>query len=197
MRRPVGSAAGFSVAELLVALAVGGVLLAGALPAVGAGRAALAARAAARTVAASFREAAAAARVRQRTVAWEVDVAPLRMRLVEDGDGDGVRRDDVDRGVDPVVSGWRPVVDGPVAVEALVGCRCPEIDGGADLAPGDRGVRFGTSSFVSFAARGTSSSGTLYLTSRGGPAVAVRVLGATGRVRMLEYVERGAAWTER
>ncbi len=197
MRRPVCSAAGFSVAELLVTLAVGAVLLATTVPAVGAGGAAVAARLAARRVASSFREAAAAARVRQRTLAWEVDNAPLRMRLVEDGDGDGVRRDDVDRGIDPVVSGWRPISDGRVEVEALVGCSCPDTDGSSQLAPGDSGIRFGASSFVSFAARGTSSSGTLYLTARGGPAVAVRLLGTTGRVRMLEFVAGGAGWTER
>lgn len=196
MRRPVRSAAGFSVAELLVAMTVGTVLAAGSLPMVGAARASLATRAAARALASAFREAAAVARARQRTLAWEVAAAPFRMRLVEDGDGDGVRRDDVEQGVDQVVSGWRGLADGSVPVEAVVGCRCPDIDGGGDLAPGDRGVRFGTSGFVSFAARGTASSGTLYLSSADGPAMAVRVLGATGRVRTLEYVAGGGGWTE-
>ena len=103
MRAPVGSAAGFSVAELLVVVSLGSVLLVVALPSVRAGGAPLATRAAGRVIATSFRDAAATARAHQRTVAWEVAVAPLRIRLIGDGDGDGVRRDDVDRGIDRIL----------------------------------------------------------------------------------------------
>jgi hypothetical protein len=197
MGRRSCSAAGFSVAELLAAVALGAVLAAVASPAVGAAGVGLASRGAARTVAGAFREAAALARARQHAVGWEVAAAPLAMRLVEDGDHDGLRRDDLDRGIDRVISGWRTLGAGPQPVAAVVGCACPDVDGGLALEPGARGIRFGASSLVSFSPAGTASSGSLYLSAPGGPTLAIRVLGTSGRVRVFEFSDGAGTWAER
>lgn len=188
------SATGCSVAELLAAVAVGGVLTAAALPTLAGARERLSAHGAARTVAAAFREASALARLRQASVGWEVESAPLSLRLVLDGDRDGVHRDDVDRGVDPVEAGWRPLDRG---IEAEVGCSCPEVDGPGRLEAGERGLRFGASDFVSFSGRGSASPGTLYLSAGGRATFAVRVLGNTARVRVFEFQEGRVGWAER
>ncbi len=54
----------------------------------------------------------------------------------------------------------------------------------------DEGVLF------SFTPIGTSSSGTFVVTGRDGSRFAVRVLGATGRARVLRYLPRSDAWTD-
>ena len=61
------------------------------------------------------------------------------------------------------------------------GCRTPT----ARLSPAD-GVRIGSSRLLTMSADGTATSGTLYIRGRRGQ-YAVRVLGATGRTRMLQY----------
>ena len=48
----------------------------------------------------------------------------------------------------------------------------------------------------SFTPVGTSSSGTFYLTGRDGSRFAVRVLGATGRARLLHYHPASDGWKE-
>jgi hypothetical protein len=191
--RQCRSATGYSVAELLAVVAVGGVLTAATVPTLGGARERLTAHGAARTVAAAFREASALARLRQAGVGWEVVSAPLSLRLVRDGDRDGVRRDDVDRGVDLAEAGWRPLGRG---VGATVGCSCPDVDGAGRLEAGERGLRFGLSDFVSFSGRGSASPGTLYLSAGGQATFAVRVLGNTARVRVFEYQD-GGGWAER
>ena len=53
-----------------------------------------------------------------------------------------------------------------------------------------------TSALMSFTPLGTASSGTLYLRGRDGSQYAVRVLGATGRTRVLRYTAATRAWVE-
>ena len=49
---------------------------------------------------------------------------------------------------------------------------------------------------MSFTPLGTASSGTLYLRGRDGSEYAVRVLGATGRTRVLRYEAITRTWVE-
>jgi hypothetical protein len=58
-------------------------------------------------------------------------------------------------------------------------------------------VRLGASDLLSFSPFGTATSGTVYLRSRGGRQYAVRILGATGRVRVLEYSHETGKWLNR
>jgi hypothetical protein len=68
----------------------------------------------------------------------------------------------------------------------------------ADGRPADTtdGVRVGPSRLLSMNPIGSSSSGTLYVHGRGRAQYAVRVLGATGRVRVVRYFEARGAWVE-
>jgi hypothetical protein len=61
----------------------------------------------------------------------------------------------------------------------------PDADG--QPANGPDGVRLGASKLLSMNPDGTASSGTLYLHGRGRTQYAVRVLGVTGRVRVLKF----------
>jgi hypothetical protein len=56
-------------------------------------------------------------------------------------------------------------------------------------------VQLGAGDILSFTAAGTATSGTVFVRGRDGSQLAVRVLGATGRTRVLRYDTHLAAWT--
>ena len=58
-------------------------------------------------------------------------------------------------------------------------------------------MRIGRSRILTFTPIGTATSGTLYLRGRGSIQFAVRVLGATGRTRVLRYDARLRKWVAR
>jgi hypothetical protein len=58
-------------------------------------------------------------------------------------------------------------------------------------------LRIGASQFVSFGPGGTGTSGTLYLSTREGRQLAVRLLGATGRIRVLAFQPATGHWEPR
>jgi Tfp pilus assembly protein FimT len=100
-----------------------------------------------------------------------------------DGNRNGVRTRDIDTGTDPVV-------EKPVRFSDLF----PRVslflsDPAAAQAP-DASV------LMSFSPIGTASSRTLYVRGRDHSQYAVRVLGATGRTRLLRYVDATRQWVE-
>ena len=72
----------------------------------------------------------------------------------------------------------------------------PSIDGGASLAAGTDPIRLG-SPLLAFAPAGSATSGTLYLASADGQQFGVRILGATGRVRIFELDRATRRWVTR
>jgi len=100
-----------------------------------------------------------------------------------DGNGNGVRTREIATGVDPLV-------DAPVRFSDLF----PRVslflsDPAAAQAPD-------ASALMSFSPIGTASSRTLYVRGRDHSQYAVRVLGATGRTRLLRYVDATQQWVE-
>jgi hypothetical protein len=70
----------------------------------------------------------------------------------------------------------------------------PDVDGARGT--GTEGVRIGVARILTMSPDGTATSGTLYIEGRRAQ-YAVRVLGATGRTRVLEYDRRRQAWINR
>ena len=120
----------------------------------------------------------------------------MALRFVHDGSGisfqtfvddnhNGVRTADIAAAVD------RPI-DDPT--------RLPELFPGVAiaLAPelGRDPVQIGASDLLSFSPLGTATSGTIYVRGRDGTQLAVRVLGVTGRTRVLRYVPHTGEWVE-
>jgi hypothetical protein len=70
----------------------------------------------------------------------------------------------------------------------------PDADGSRST--GADGVRIGSAQILTMSADGTSSTGTLYIRGRRSQ-YAVRVLGVTGRTRMLEYQAGNGTWINR
>lgn len=137
-------------------------------------------------------------RVRMTAVSHDRNVA-IRFRPVgdlwswtiyEDGDGDGVRTDDINRGVDfavdrPRVFQFRPVrigvPSGPVIDPTngqLLSLRLP--------------VRFGTSQLCSFSREGEATNGSVVITD-GERATIIRVGGTSALITVLRW--NGKKWT--
>jgi Tfp pilus assembly protein FimT len=177
-----GTAAGVTFLDAIFALGVMGVLAAIAIPETMAGIER------ARTVAAARYLAARMGLARAQAVARAAHVALLfasgahgfRVGMYRDGNRNGVRTREINSGVDPVV-------EAPVRISDLFP--------GVTTAPNNP-ANTGESALISFAPSGTASSGTVYLRGRDGSQYAVRVLGATGRTRVLRFRPATHEWID-
>jgi prepilin-type N-terminal cleavage/methylation domain-containing protein len=187
---------GFSLTEVLVGLALLGILITASVPLL------------AETL----------ARERLHAAGWEMAVLlrGLRQRAVSEGVGFGLRflqsggtwnyslyRDGNGNGIltSDIVSGKDPLVRGPEAPGTLHdGIRFGFPDAGVPQVPPGTGpilnladpIKFGGSDILSFSPSGSISSGTLYLTD-GRRVLAVVVYGPTGRIRSLRF-DPGEGW---
>jgi type II secretory pathway pseudopilin PulG len=135
-----------------------------------------------------------------RGVVFDMVDGSVIYRVVEDGNGNGIRRSDVEDGVDPVVDGPVSLPDehGGVRFGILDTCPVPVLPPGHGALddPHDP-IRFGSSDLVSFTPLGASSSGTVYLLSPGGRMRAVSLYGVTGRIRVWDFLPGRSAWARR
>jgi type II secretory pathway pseudopilin PulG len=142
--------------------------------------------AAARYLAARMALARSQAVMRSATVAlrFEEDQRGFTFGVFVDGNGNGVRIRDIASGIDRRL-------DPPTRLSDLF----PGVT--IALSEGSKGdpVRIGSTSLMSFTPMGTATSGTIYLRGRDGSQFGVRVLGATGRTRVLRYVPSTGEWT--
>jgi Tfp pilus assembly protein FimT len=117
--------------------------------------------------------------------------------LFRDADGDGVRNQDVELGVDPQVEPWRPLTHlglgvgfgfppGPLPRDPTSGRPI----GGSRDDP----IRFNSSDLASFAAGGTATPGSVYLTDGRRGLVVVRVTNVSGRVRTYRWDREEGVW---
>ena len=113
---------------------------------------------------------------------------------VEDGNGNGVRTLEIRAGVDRSLGDAERLRDKFADVRFELGSGVPDADGGTDASRD--GVRIGSSRLLTLSADGTATSGTLYIRGRHAQ-YAVRVLGATGRTRMLQYSAGNRLWLSR
>ncbi len=107
---------------------------------------------------------------------FQEEAGGVAFDVFADGNRNGVRTRDIATGADPAI-------EPPVRLgEMFPGVA---IDLAADA-----------SSLMSFTHLGTATSGTIYIRGRDGSRFAVRVLGATGRTRVLQYSARTDDWVE-
>ena len=110
--------------------------------------------------------------------------------LYRDGDGDGVLSQDIESGVDPRVGPARQLAHLGRQVRFGFPPGPPPRDPGDPRRRLDRlddPIRFNRSDLASFDPLGGATPGSIYLTDGRHQLAAVRVLGVTGRVRVLVY----------
>ena len=112
--------------------------------------------------------------------------------VFQDGNGNGVLTSEIKSGVDRRLGAAESLRDNFKGIDFGAVPGLPAIDPGG-TPPGNDPIRLGTSSILTFTARGSSSTGTVYI--RGGDAqYAVRVFGDTGKSRMLKFNHRTGRW---
>jgi hypothetical protein len=112
----------------------------------------------------------------------------------EDANGNGVRTEEIQRGVDRVTGPFERLSDTFPGVRFELAPGIPDADGAEGT--GADGVRIGSARILTMGEDGTATSGTLYIRGRRGQ-YAVRVLGVTGRTRMLQYDPGNRTWLSR
>ena len=189
-------ARGYSLMELLTVLAILSTIVTITVPAFASHRRRTALRAASAEIRAAFHL------TRSRAIARNVNCAMKFVLLAgewhyavyEDGDGDGVRNDDIAKGKDPLVE--RPRILFPESRIVTAGLlpetiRDPD---GDPLPPSKSPIAFNSSTLCSFSPAGEATPGTIYLTDRGRDLYAIRVYGATAKIRVLRYDRLKRKW---
>ena len=120
--------------------------------------------------------------------------AQYAFTVYEDGNGNGVLTSDIRRGVDRPIHGPERLSDNFRNVEFSVLATLPPIEPG-DSPPGADPIRLGAGNSVSFNALGQGTSGTIYLAGRNHTQYAVRIFGASGKIRVYRYNWRASTWT--
>ena len=118
------------------------------------------------------------------------------LRMYVDGNGDGVLSRDIERDVDQPISSEERLDYHFPGVTFGIQRNVTSLDSGQPLDPADP-IQIGASPLLSFNPNGSSTSGTVFIRGRTATQFAVRVLGATARVRVFEYHFGDGIWRTR
>jgi hypothetical protein len=110
-----------------------------------------------------------------------------------DGNGNGIRSQDITLGLDLPVTGKEALHDKFPAVGFGLMNGYPDVDNTSGT--GADGVRIGRARIATMSPDGTATAGTLYLHGRRSQ-YAVRILGTTGRMRVLQYKASKRTWID-
>ena len=133
---------------------------------------------------------------RSRAVAVRLELAGDRtsLRLYVDGNGNGVLQKDIDRNIDTPLMPPVWLDDEANDVSLRVNQAVTDLSGPSLIEPGDDPLRIGNTSLLTFSPLGSATSGTLYVAAHRGPQMAIRIFGATGRVRVLMFDAQTQQW---
>lgn len=189
---------GFSAVELLVVVAISGLLVAITLPDLFAVRRQVDLPRLARQIASDARVCRQEALVSLRNIGlvFYEKKGKWAYRMVEDGNFNGILRQDFltgrDRAIGPNV--WVEFLSAGTRVGVPVDWRVPD-PSGRGILPGD-GLRLGNSNIISFSELGHASPCSVYFNDGRERMLAVRINGETGRIRALEWRRGWRAWRE-
>jgi hypothetical protein len=133
---------------------------------------------------------------RARAVAVRLELVDGRthFQLFADGNGNGVLQRDIDRNIDWPLAPVSRLDDHVREISLRLNQEVIEIAGSATLGPGDDPLRIGHTSLLTFTPVGSATGGTLYVAAPRGPQMAIRVFGATGRIRVLTFDAQMRQW---
>jgi len=133
---------------------------------------------------------------RARAVALQIAIVGdrTRLRMFADGNGNGVLQKDIDHGIDLPLTPRSWMDDDAGGVSLRINQAIKDVSSGAGINAGGDPLRIGKTSLLAFSPLGSSTSGTLYVAAHRGPQTAIRVFGATGRVRVLMFDAPTQQW---
>lgn len=184
---------GYSLMELLVTISILGLIATVAIPNFTKMRRRIALRAAASELRSIFHLARMEAIARNRNCGLKFSrtAGVWVFTMYVDGDGDGVRNDDIASGADRPVGPSRVVFpESPIVTIGLLDVPVKDPDGDLVKSP----VAFNASSICAFSPYGESTPGTIYITDGDGDLWCVRVFGASAKVRTLRYDRDRRRW---
>jgi type II secretion system GspH-like protein len=119
-------------------------------------------------------------------VGFRFDQSPggISFNVFQDGNGNGVRSADIASGIDRIVEPTTRLHEQFPGVEI----------GLTPGVPGTDPIQLGSTNLLTFTPTGTATSGTIYIRDRDGTQWGIRVLGATGRTRVLRYDVLTKGW---
>ena len=127
-------------------------------------------------------------------IRFEQDPSGYRFRTYLDGNGDGVRANDVRRGIDQPIGPARTLAETFPSARLSLDPSVPAL-GGMTTSGSRDAVRFGSGRTLTYSPLGTATPGTLYV--HGGlHQYAIRSLGSTGRIRVMKYDWTVSAWID-
>lgn len=132
-------------------------------------------------------------RSRATALQFAEDAGRYSFSVYVDGDGDGVRTQDIRDEVDRQITAPERLGDNFSGVDFGLLPGLPSVDG-ASPDPGVDPIKLGSSNILSYSPGGTSTSGSLYVLGRGSAQYVVRVFGDTGRTRVLKFNVRTRDW---
>jgi type II secretory pathway pseudopilin PulG len=134
--------------------------------------------------------------VRSRAVALQITQTSegYNFAAYVDGNGDGIRTQDIQNGADPRITRPERLPDRFSGVDFGVIPELPSPDG-SSTTPGSDPIKLGSGNILTFTPFGTSSSGSLYVRSQGNAQYVIRILGETGKARVLRFDSRRRLWT--
>jgi prepilin-type N-terminal cleavage/methylation domain-containing protein len=191
---------GFTLLEMLTVVAIVGMIVGVSLPAFESMRRRNAVRVATADIRAIFHLA------RNRAITRGVNTGIKFFRdtegnwvfaMYDDGDGDGVRSNDIVSGVDRLVTRPKPVLSTIGIASISLPMRPIAHPDGGWLSVSASPVNFNASTICSFSPRGTCTPGTMFLSDRWSEVWAVRAYGATAKLRIMKYDFRAARWEAR
>jgi type II secretory pathway pseudopilin PulG len=118
--------------------------------------------------------------------------AAYSFSVYADGNGDGVRSADIDRGVDPLLFGPETLEEQFAGVAFGTVPGLPGVEGSS--APGADPIRIGSARMASFTPLGTSTAGSLYILGPHRAQFVLRLYGETGKTRILRFNARTRTW---
>jgi type II secretory pathway pseudopilin PulG len=141
------------------------------------------------------------ARARIEALARSTDVAlrfvpdglTYRYGTYIDGNANGVRSADIVNGIDRLVAHEERLPDQFSGVDLGVLPGLPAVDG-STTPPGTDPVKLGSGSMATFTPDGTATPGSLYVIGPHAVQLVVRIVGETGRTRILKFDARRRVW---
>jgi len=192
----VSSARGLALVDVLAATALSVLVSATAIPVVAGALEHERATVGAHYLGAWLKQAQLQALRRGTSVAVRLVAGPddTELQMFADGNGNGVLVRDIDQGIDPPLGPVDRLGTHARGVALRVNQRIPDVGGSGVLDTGSDPLRIGRSSLLSFSPTGSATAGSLYVAATGGPQFAVRVMGSTGRVRVLRFDAGMGTW---